>query len=422
MPSPMATPDSSVCSSDVYPRAWVSDTNADSSIQVKPRRPYTPYNLFYLLERELVVQGHEPSDAKTKALEKARATNAHNRQEDDIPIPERYKNVVLQPMWYEPNMKEKRKHRKTHGMISFQDLTAIISKNWATIDKETKDYCTSVSDLGRKRYKETMIQYNASQKIIQLSKERAAMEMARDQRMDQQFNPNSLGVSRSLPTTPDRTVFRSGSQIVTPPYSSTNYNHSSYATPIHVPSSGSYRPYGPPPPMPSSVHTGAARQPHSYSTTSQSHPWMSTTYQQQYNPSKPPNYQYTYHPAPAYNKTSDSNGGQAKKPSQNIYRTGPLNSKVGVADIVPSPCYDTIRPSETSSLTHNDALRLCNLMESPGKSPGMSPGKLMESPGKMYQYDMPLNDQVLRDMPSFDFVFSPGNDLYGEDSLFSDMM
>lgn len=265
-----------------------------------------------------------------------------------------------------------------------------------------------------------MIQYNASQKIIQLSKERAAMEMARDQRMDQHFNqkcgsPNSLGLSRSLPTTPDRTVFRSGSHIVTPPYSSTNHNHSSYATPIHVPSSGSYRPYGPPPPMPSSVHTGPARQLHSYSTPSQSHPWMSTTYQQQqYNPSKPPNYQYnTYHQTPAYNKTSDSNGGHALKPSQNIYRPGPLNSKVGV---------DTIRSSETSSLTHNDALRLCNLMESPGKSPGESPGKLMQSPGKMYQYDMPLNDQVLRDMPSFDFVFSPGNDLYGEDALFSDMM
>ena len=261
-----------------------------------------------------------------------------------------------------------------------------------------------------------MIQYNASQKIIQLTKERAAMEMARDHRMVQHFNqkcgsPNSLEMTKSHPTTPDRTVFRSGSQIVTPPYSSTNHNHSSYATPIHVPSSGSYLPYGPPPPMPSSVYTGAARQTHSYSTPSQSHPWMSSTYQQQYNPSKPPNYQYAYHQAPAFNKTSDSNGGYAKKPSQNIYCPGPLNSKVGVADIAPTPCYDTIRPSETSSLTHYDALRLCNLMESPGKSPG-----------KMYQYDMPLNDQVLRDMPSFDFVFSPGNDLYGEDALFSDMM
>lgn len=266
-----------------------------------------------------------------------------------------------------------------------------------------------------------MIQYNASEKIIQLSKERAAMEMARDQRMDQHFNqkcgsPNSLGKSRSLPHTPDRIVFRSGSHIVTPPYSSTNHNHSSYATPIHVPSSGSYRPYGPPPPMPSSAHTGAARQLHSYSTPSRSHPWMSTTYQQQqYNPSKPPNCQYnTYHQAQAYNKTGDSNGGHALKSSQNIYRPGPLNSNAGVADIVPNP-----RSSEMSSLTHNDALRICNLMESPGKSPDC---KLMESPGKMNQYDMPLTDHVLRDMPSFDFVFSPGNDLYSEDALFSDMM
>jgi hypothetical protein len=89
----------------------------NATVRVKPRRPYTPYNLFYLLERELVVQGHEPSVAKEKALEKARVSTMQERQEDDIPIPSRYRNVVLLPMWYEPNMKAKRKHRKTHGKV-----------------------------------------------------------------------------------------------------------------------------------------------------------------------------------------------------------------------------------------------------------------------------------------------------------------
>ena len=159
----MATPDTSVGSSDIYNRAWVSDTTGDSSIQVKPRRPYTPYNLFYLLERELVVQGHEPSDAKTKALEKARATNARNRQEDEIPIPDRYKNVVLQPMWYEPNMKEKRKHRKTHGMVriectlncsSIECLSNRLTQWCFVVDFFPRPYCNNLKKLGNYRQRD----------------------------------------------------------------------------------------------------------------------------------------------------------------------------------------------------------------------------------------------------------------------------
>ncbi|KAL3821785.1 hypothetical protein ACHAXA_008778 [Cyclostephanos tholiformis] len=111
----MATTDAAlVSSSDASNRGWSLDS-ADVTVRVKPRRPYTPYNLFYLLERELVVQGNEPSAAREKAREKAIMSTMVKRPEDDIPIPSRYKNVALLPMWYEPNMKEKRKHRKTHG-------------------------------------------------------------------------------------------------------------------------------------------------------------------------------------------------------------------------------------------------------------------------------------------------------------------
>ena len=119
----MATPDAAPSSMEPTKRGWAVD-KADATVRVKPRRPYTPYNLFYLLERELVVQGNEPSVAKEKAKKKAamvaeqRKSAAGKRAEDDIPIPARYKNVVLLPMWYEPNLKEKRKHRKTHGKVS----------------------------------------------------------------------------------------------------------------------------------------------------------------------------------------------------------------------------------------------------------------------------------------------------------------
>lgn len=116
MATPCAAPK---CIGNESGRGWALD-NADATDRIKPRRPYTPYNLFYLLERERVVQGDEPSSIKDTAFERECmvAERSGKRPEDDIPVPSRYKNVVLLPMWYEPNLKEKRKHRKTHGKVS----------------------------------------------------------------------------------------------------------------------------------------------------------------------------------------------------------------------------------------------------------------------------------------------------------------
>lgn len=40
------------------------------------------------------------------------------REEDQIKPPSRYEKIIMAPYWYDPNMKEKRKHRKTPGMVS----------------------------------------------------------------------------------------------------------------------------------------------------------------------------------------------------------------------------------------------------------------------------------------------------------------
>lgn len=125
----MATPHASPKSSSAAPtRAWALDM-ANAPVRIKPRRPYTPYNLFYLLERELVVQGNDPSVSKERAEKRAKmeadkSTNFGERSEESIPFPARYKNVVMLPMWYEPNLKEKRKHRKTHGTVSVHIMCA----------------------------------------------------------------------------------------------------------------------------------------------------------------------------------------------------------------------------------------------------------------------------------------------------------
>lgn len=82
----------------------------------KPKRPYTPYNLFYLLERELVVQKIN-GPPKSNGI-KRKHVGVAPREEDQIKPSSRYDGIVMAPFWYDPDMKEKRKHRKTHGMVS----------------------------------------------------------------------------------------------------------------------------------------------------------------------------------------------------------------------------------------------------------------------------------------------------------------
>jgi hypothetical protein len=94
----------------VKEHGWSLD-NADVSVRVKPRRPYTPYNIFYLLERELMVQ--EPKESLENVSPSA---SVNGNPEDQLELPARYKGIVMSPSWYDPNRKEKRKHRRTHGV------------------------------------------------------------------------------------------------------------------------------------------------------------------------------------------------------------------------------------------------------------------------------------------------------------------
>ena len=288
-----------------------------------------------------------------------------------------------------------------------------------------------------------MLSYTASQKIIQLKKERAAMESAREQRMEQSFvnkkcdSPDRPGKSQSYPATPDRITSGRCAKIVTPPHSGF-HNQAPIIAPIHVPSlaPSPFYHYGPPPPMPSSVphsqsHPHSMSGPihsHHHSMPSQSHshhhshipgqgsPWM-PTYGQQYHHHHR-QHQYSYHQAPVLNKTNDNPDPSAKKSSNSARRDGytggnmfsspmpygglglNVNVNVNVAKVDETPARsparspasirDTLQISERGNLTHDEAMRICNLMESPGK--------------RSHQNEVQLNDHLLRDMPSFDFA------------------
>lgn len=468
--------------------------NANVVVQVKPRRPYTPYNLFYLLERELVVQEKEPAMAEEKRMKRAsmladpKRQNLPERSEEDIPLPTRYKHCILLPHWYEPNLKEKRKHRKTHGkvrydilstyhnnstsstlktkshrapfisfcvhlmnQISFKDLTEIISRNWAAIDKETKDYCTHVSEIGRKRYKETMIRYNASQKIIQLKEEQAAMAMEHASRMkrthaqqQQSQLPNTKicrspmtlgrGKKNSNPVTPER-ILSHHAPIVTPSRSAGggyNNHHSQMNMNMRLnagPHAAFYQQYGPPPPLPPpmpssmSAHRGGHTHPGAMPGQQQQIPrsmmQMYRQHQQQqhhHQPLPPLPQKFNYPKPPPMSKLQHKQAmkmaskamqyeQQQAKMSSPLFTNLPTptitNTKSGKQTNVNVSINVCVTKDDSSNdgshktgMSHEEAVRLCSLMESPGRQQQQSSS----------QYETPLNDTLLKDMGSFDFA------------------
>ena len=78
-------------------------------------RPYTAYNVFFQLEREFILQcilDVTPS-----------VDTVFDQAADDVlpMLPQKYQEIVLSNDWYIPGkaQRKKRKHRKSHGKISF---------------------------------------------------------------------------------------------------------------------------------------------------------------------------------------------------------------------------------------------------------------------------------------------------------------
>lgn len=141
----------------------------------KPPRPYTEYNVFYHLEHKRILGELEEeqrqnqdtesggdkneesmvtyAEGKTTAKEGV-ILNHPSDPSDILPRPPRFAHLHLSPLWYDSTQKTKRKHRKSHGLIAFEDLTRRIAKAWSEVDADTKEYCKRVADRQLKIYKE----------------------------------------------------------------------------------------------------------------------------------------------------------------------------------------------------------------------------------------------------------------------------
>jgi len=122
----------------------------------KPSRPLTAYHIFLQIEREYIIQTRTEDGEDTPDDGKVLMPD----------VPERYRNIRLAPDWYfRPGKRRKRVHRKSHGKVSFMELSQAISARWARLDEvdpETKAYVKTLAQRELEEYTREMEEYKAS--------------------------------------------------------------------------------------------------------------------------------------------------------------------------------------------------------------------------------------------------------------------
>ena len=138
-----------------------NDDHCKKKSSAYSNQPYNRYNLFYILERELLLQSRGVEAQTT--TDSLQSCGSRQEQGDDVnvinnysdlkipPLPPRYQNLILRKDWFVHGKRNKRRHVKSHGTASFKDLATTIALTWSEIDDETLQYLTTVASMIKER-------------------------------------------------------------------------------------------------------------------------------------------------------------------------------------------------------------------------------------------------------------------------------
>ena len=122
-------------------------------------RPLNSYNLFFILERQLLLQSngivepcnHLPSSALSLSSDIATADydNYKDLATQFPPMPSKYRCLDLPVDWFMhgKNKQKTRAHSRSHGIISFRDMAKMMATNWKKVDDEVLNFVSSVADM-----------------------------------------------------------------------------------------------------------------------------------------------------------------------------------------------------------------------------------------------------------------------------------
>ncbi len=126
-------------------------------------RPLNNYNLFFILELELLLlqnnETNSPSPSSSSSSTTASSYPGPVSFNDYIdlvhnfpPLPSKYQSIDLPVDWFMHGKdKKQRRHIRSHGIIMFSDLAALIASRWKAIkqgeEKETLEYVMTVAAM-----------------------------------------------------------------------------------------------------------------------------------------------------------------------------------------------------------------------------------------------------------------------------------
>jgi len=102
-----------------------------------PLRALSAYNFYFRDERERILNGGEPEYTAEK------------------------KEALLSGHWFR-DRSVKRRHRKTHGKVSFTTLSKLISQRWRELTPEHKEFYRQIAQEDLDRYQRELGALNGS--------------------------------------------------------------------------------------------------------------------------------------------------------------------------------------------------------------------------------------------------------------------
>eukprot|EP01082_Thalassiosira_pseudonana_P012263 g10940.t1 g10940 contig46:34328-36330(+) len=119
-------------------------------------RIYSLYNLFFILERKIILRKMGDSNPEPTSTDRV----VYEGYDDIIaaipPLPPRYQSLTDLPRdWFiHTKTKAPRSHKKTHGLLSFNEIARLVSDNWAKVDVETLTFLKDINAMMRSRHQE----------------------------------------------------------------------------------------------------------------------------------------------------------------------------------------------------------------------------------------------------------------------------